>query len=177
MTSEPNPLRCETCENTKCIWNHENPHAYSGRFPKRKLTLAAQWANNFMCRVGCASHSSHQSERDKILSLLERVHTILKGVHTDVEDKDHWRLLKDVTVMKKELHNINKRKIHEPICAGGCTRHIRHMSTESKTSAHSQPSPGSLAKCADCGATLIAPDDGKPYWCIECSQKREERRR
>ena len=27
------------------------------------------------------------------------------------------------------------------------------------------------AKCHDCGAELIAPYDGKPYWCIECSYK------
>lgn len=26
-----------------------------------------------------------------------------------------------------------------------------------------------LAKCHKCGATLIAPYDGKPYWCTECS--------
>jgi len=32
--------------------------------------------------------------------------------------------------------------------------------------------PG-LARCAGCGSTLIAPADGKPYWCIECSQKQD----
>ncbi len=32
--------------------------------------------------------------------------------------------------------------------------------------------PG-LARCTGCGATLIAPADGKPYWCIECSQKQD----
>jgi hypothetical protein len=35
---------------------------------------------------------------------------------------------------------------------------------------------GGLAKCADCGAELIAPYDGNPYWCTECSQKEDERR-
>ena len=59
-----NQYRCETCKNKKCIWNHENPHAYSGIPPHRKLTLASQWANNFMERVGCASHSDFQSERE-----------------------------------------------------------------------------------------------------------------
>jgi len=33
-----------------------------------------------------------------------------------------------------------------------------------------------LAKCAGCGAELIAPNDGKPYWCIACSQEQDERR-
>jgi hypothetical protein len=67
-----NQYRCETCTNLKCIWNHENPHAYSGIFPKRKKTLAAAWANNFMVKVGCASHSDFQSERDTVLDELQR---------------------------------------------------------------------------------------------------------
>ena len=66
-----NQYRCETCMNLKCIWNHENPHAYSGIFPKRKKTLAAAWANNFMVKVGCASHSNFQRERDKVLDELD----------------------------------------------------------------------------------------------------------
>lgn len=32
-----------------------------------------------------------------------------------------------------------------------------------------------LAKCANCGEELSAPDDGKPYWCIVCSQKQDEK--
>ena len=34
----------------------------------------------------------------------------------------------------------------------------------------------SLAKCHKCGATLMVADDGKPYWCIECSIKEDEKR-
>jgi len=34
-----------------------------------------------------------------------------------------------------------------------------------------------LAHCAGCGAELIAPYDGMPYWCIECSQEEERRNR
>jgi DNA-directed RNA polymerase subunit RPC12/RpoP len=30
-----------------------------------------------------------------------------------------------------------------------------------------------LAKCKKCGATLIAPYDGNPYWCTECSYEDE----
>lgn len=30
------------------------------------------------------------------------------------------------------------------------------------------------AKCHKCGDELIAPDDGKPYWCTKCSQEEEE---
>jgi hypothetical protein len=26
-----------------------------------------------------------------------------------------------------------------------------------------------LAKCAKCGETLIAPEDGQPHWCTQCS--------
>jgi hypothetical protein len=32
---------------------------------------------------------------------------------------------------------------------------------------------GGLAKCEDCGVTLIAPYDGQPYYCQECSQIRD----
>jgi len=32
---------------------------------------------------------------------------------------------------------------------------------------------GGLAKCEDCGVTLIAPYDGHPYYCQECSQMRD----
>jgi tRNA(Ile2) C34 agmatinyltransferase TiaS len=32
-----------------------------------------------------------------------------------------------------------------------------------------------LAKCAKCGVTLIAPDDGYPYWCTKCSYEYDER--
>jgi len=35
---------------------------------------------------------------------------------------------------------------------------------------------GGLAKCEDCGDTLIAPYDGNPYWCIACSQKQDRKR-
>lgn len=38
-----------------------------------------------------------------VIDLLERVHTMLKGVHTDLEDTEHWKLLKDVSQMKTEL--------------------------------------------------------------------------
>ena len=62
-----NQYRCETCYNAKCIWNHENPHAYSGCFQHRNLTFASYWANNFMEKVGCASHSDFQNQRDKVL--------------------------------------------------------------------------------------------------------------
>jgi len=34
-----------------------------------------------------------------------------------------------------------------------------------------------LAKCAGCGAELIAPEDGQPYWCTECSQAADEKER
>ena len=34
-----------------------------------------------------------------------------------------------------------------------------------------------LAKCHTCGAELIAPYDGKPYWCTECSWEDEMRER
>jgi DNA-directed RNA polymerase subunit RPC12/RpoP len=30
-----------------------------------------------------------------------------------------------------------------------------------------------LAKCHTCGKTLIAPYDGKPYWCTKCSYEEE----
>jgi DNA-directed RNA polymerase subunit RPC12/RpoP len=30
-----------------------------------------------------------------------------------------------------------------------------------------------LAKCAKCGRELMAPDDGHPYWCTECSYEDE----
>ena len=32
-----------------------------------------------------------------------------------------------------------------------------------------------LAVCYDCGEELIAPADGKAYWCISCSQRRDEK--
>lgn len=31
------------------------------------------------------------------------------------------------------------------------------------------------AVCYECGVDLIAPADGQPYWCTECSQEEEER--
>ena len=34
-----------------------------------------------------------------------------------------------------------------------------------------------LAHCAGRGAELIAPEDGKPYWCITCSQEQDRKRR
>lgn len=37
-------------------------------------------------------------------------------------------------------------------------------------------SKGGLAKCATCGATLIAPDDGQPRWCTECSYKDDQKK-
>jgi hypothetical protein len=58
-----NEYRCQTCYNAKCIWNHENPHAYSGCFPHRHLTFASYWANNFMEKVGCASHIGLKREK------------------------------------------------------------------------------------------------------------------
>lgn len=33
------------------------------------------------------------------------------------------------------------------------------------------------AVCYDCGEELIAPADGQPYFCIECSQNRDYERR
>ena len=33
-----------------------------------------------------------------------------------------------------------------------------------------------LAICYDCGAELIAPADGKPYWCTNCSHEAELRK-
>jgi DNA-directed RNA polymerase subunit M/transcription elongation factor TFIIS len=30
-----------------------------------------------------------------------------------------------------------------------------------------------MSKCEKCGALLIAPYDGKPYWCTECSYEEE----
>ena len=32
-------------------------------------------------------------------------------------------------------------------------------------------SKNGLARCEKCGEELIAPYDGQPYWCIECSQE------
>jgi len=32
-----------------------------------------------------------------------------------------------------------------------------------------------LAKCAGCGAELIAPEDGHPYWCTACSHEEDQR--
>ena len=34
-----------------------------------------------------------------------------------------------------------------------------------------------LAKCHSCGKELIAPYDGHPYWCVECSYEEELRER
>lgn len=34
-----------------------------------------------------------------------------------------------------------------------------------------------LAKCHKCGVTLIAPEDGQPYWCTGCSYEEELRER
>ena len=36
-----------------------------------------------------------------------------------------------------------------------------------------EPKHTGLAKCSGCGAELIATNDGKPYWCIACSQKQD----
>lgn len=36
---------------------------------------------------------------------------------------------------------------------------------------------GGLARCEKCGMTLIAPFDGQPYWCTECSYEDELRER
>jgi hypothetical protein len=33
--------------------------------------------------------------------------------------------------------------------------------------------PSGLAKCAGCGETLIAPDDGEPWYCTECSYEKD----
>lgn len=37
--------------------------------------------------------------------------------------------------------------------------------------AKEEPKCSGLATCAKCGDELIAPEDGQPYWCIECSHK------
>jgi hypothetical protein len=34
---------------------------------------------------------------------------------------------------------------------------------------------GGLARCETCGKTLIAPYDGQPYWCTECSIEKDQR--
>jgi hypothetical protein len=34
-----------------------------------------------------------------------------------------------------------------------------------------------LAKCEKCGVTLIAPDDGQPRWCFDCSYEDDLRER
>ena len=34
---------------------------------------------------------------------------------------------------------------------------------------------GHLAKCHKCGATLIALDDGQPYWCTHCSWEEDHK--
>jgi len=60
------PLRCETCENDKCIWNVKNPLAFAGIFPHRRRTLASYWAERFIERVGCASHSASSDVLDNL---------------------------------------------------------------------------------------------------------------
>jgi DNA-directed RNA polymerase subunit RPC12/RpoP len=34
-----------------------------------------------------------------------------------------------------------------------------------------------VAKCHSCGRELIAPYDGHPYWCVECSYEDELKER
>jgi len=38
-----------------------------------------------------------------------------------------------------------------------------------------QPQLPGLSRCANCNATLIAPDDGQPRWCTICSYEEELR--
>jgi len=40
-----------------------------------------------------------------------------------------------------------------------------------------KPSKNGLAKCHSCGIELIAPYDGQPYWCTECSYEEELKER
>ena len=59
-----NQYRCETCKNRKTIYGE-----YACEVVSRKMTKCFyEWVT----KVGCASHSDFQSERDKMLDELEK---------------------------------------------------------------------------------------------------------
>ena len=63
--------RCETCENRKCIWHIDNPHAYSGIPPHNRRTMASCAAERFSTVCGCMHHSDYYNILDELFHMLE----------------------------------------------------------------------------------------------------------
>jgi len=74
-----NQYRCETCKNRKTIYGE-----YACEVVSRKMTKCFyEWVT----KVGCASHSDFQSERDAVL---ERLHIWFENYCEGNEDPDLW---------------------------------------------------------------------------------------
>jgi len=74
-----NQYRCETCKNRKTIYGE-----YACEVVSRKMTKCFyEWVT----KVGCASHSDFQSERDAVP---ERLHIWFENYCEGNEDPDLW---------------------------------------------------------------------------------------
>lgn len=80
MTAELHPQRCETCDQLN---NYEDPCPFVGR-EKERIELYF-----FTSKVGCASHSDFQSEREKVLESIEQLrYGIIAELTTGYKESD-----------------------------------------------------------------------------------------
>jgi hypothetical protein len=73
-----NQYRCETCKNIDCV------------FAEKWRTTWHSDMYYFINKMGCASHSSFQSERDKVLDeVILRINNLLNGLYEE-KRKSFW---------------------------------------------------------------------------------------
>ena len=103
-----NQYRCETCKNRKTIYGE-----YACEVVSRKMTKCFyEWVT----KVGCASHSDFQSERETVLgdehyrNALSLCDNLL--VHLEDNDITYLQIKKTVALVKKELQKF--RQAGEP---------------------------------------------------------------
>jgi len=83
-----------------------------------------------------------------------------------------WKLIGELAGKQKTLFTEKEQKIilerlNEPFSD----------ETKKETKEITKKHNTGLAKCHNCGVELIAPYDGQPYWCTECSYENDLKRR
>jgi hypothetical protein len=64
-----NQYRCETCKNVGCHIHPENKSSINYDTGVRYDHFS--WYDSFMRKMGCASHSDFQNQREKVLDILK----------------------------------------------------------------------------------------------------------
>jgi len=109
MTSK---YTCKTCTNTECDLHADNPGNINedtgdtyGHF---------HWYYSIIDKKGCASHSDFQSERDKVLPVLEELIAAFHEYEMDVSDPEfaappsHGKMIERAEALVKELRGVGE---------------------------------------------------------------------